>query len=319
MPRRNGGVLGKQNRTTTIKASGLWSLSDIIESKKAENWPKTAFLAEVLMIAGGGAGGQSIGAGGGAGGVLLGTLYIPLASSTYPIVIGAGGATGAEGNNGNNTTFYGLTCYGGGGAYSYTVTANTNLGKNGGSGGGGAGNRGGISAGGLATQTSQGGLTGYGNAGGIGKASGDPIQPAGGGGAGAPGQDGQNTGTTKAGDGGDGIYNNYRTGSNIGYAGGGSGHSYNSAANPTDKFATFGGGVSISNEKVSGAANTGGGGGGGGFMYGPAQGGGGSGIVVIRYAGAAKATGGTITTITVSGISYTVHSFITSGNFVVTG
>ena len=63
----------------------------------------------------------------------------------------------------------------------------------------------------------------------------------------------------------------------------------------------------------------GGGGAGGGFVYGPIQGAGGSGIVVIRYAGSARATGGTITTINVSGTSYTVHTFLTTDNFIVLG
>ena len=318
--RPNGGVLGATITIGIGSARGVHSIGQIFRSRASDAWPRAGTIeAEVLMIAGGGAGGVTIGGGGGAGGVLVGILYIPPTPTTYPVGIGAGGASGADGTNGSNTTFYGLTCYGGGGAYTYTTTNNTNLGKDGGSGGGGAGNRGGLSAGGAATQTSQGGLTGYGYAGGTGKASGDPIQPAGGGGAGAVGQDGQNTGTTKGGDGGDGIYNSFRTGSNVGYAGGGSGYSYNSAANPTDKRNTFGGGVSIANEKVSGVANSGGGGAGGGFVYGPIQGAGGSGIVVIRYAGSARATGGTITTINVGGTNYTVHTFTGNDNFVVAG
>jgi hypothetical protein len=59
-------------------------------------------------------------------------------------------------------------------------------------------------------------------------------------------------------------------------------------------------------------ANTGGGGGGGSHYNVTNKGGeGGSGIVVIRYAGAQKATGGTITTVG----NYTVHTFTTSGTF----
>ena len=168
----------------------------------------TAF--DVLMVAGGGAGGPFIGAGGGAGGVLVGSLAIPSPGS-YTITVGAGASTGAQGTNGSNTTCFGLVANGGGGAYNFTETNGANPGNAGGSGGGGAGNRGGTSAGGAATQTSQSTLTGYGYPGGIGKASGEPLQPAGGGGAGAAGQDGQNTAPLKAGDGGDGISNNYRT------------------------------------------------------------------------------------------------------------
>ena len=273
---------------------------------------------DILMVAGGGAGGPTIGGGGGAGGVLLGAFAIP-SSGSYTITVGAGAPIGAGGTNGSNTTCFGLVAIGGGGAYNYTETNGANPGNAGGSGAGGAGNRGGTSAGGAATQTSQSTLTGYGFAGGLGTASGDPIHPGGGGGAGAVGQAGQPTGTTKAGDGGDGIYNNYRTGSNVGYAGGGSGNSYNSAVNPTDKRATFGGGVSITNEGVPGVPNTGGGGAGGGFIYGPAQGSGGSGIVVIRYPTFTSniATGGNVTYYNADGVEYTVHTFTSSGNLVI--
>ena len=267
----------------------------------------------VLIIAGGGAGGPSIGAGGGAGGVLEGTLIVSL-PYTSTVTIGAGAPTGAEATNGSNTVCFGVTAIGGGGARSWTDANGANAGNAGGSGGGGAGNRGGTSAGGAATQTSQGGLTGYGNSGGIGKSSGDPIQPAGGGGAGGVGQDGINTGTTKAGNGGIGIYSEI-TGTNTGYAGGASGHSYNSAVNPDDARDIWGGGVSLDNIKVNGVANKGGGGAGGGFIYGPNQGAGGSGVVIVRYLGAQKATGGTVTTYSASGLTYTVHTFTGSGTF----
>jgi hypothetical protein len=270
-------------------------------------------VMNVLIIAGGGAGGPSIGAGGGAGGVLAGSLIVSL-PYTSTVTIGAGAATGAEGTNGSNTVCFGVTAIGGGGAYSWTGTNGVNAGNAGGSGGGGAGNRGGTSAGGAATQTSQSGLIGYGNSGGIGKSSGDPIQPAGGGGAGGVGQDGINTGTTKAGNGGIGIYSEI-TGTNTGYAGGASGHSYNSAANPDDTRATWGGGVSLDNTKVNGVANKGGGGAGGGFIYGPAQGAGGSGVVIVRYLGAQKATGGTVSTYSAEGLTYTVHTFNSSSTF----
>ena len=62
---------------------------------------------------------------------------------------------------------------------------------------------------------------------------------------------------------------------------------------------------------TSGSANTGGGG--GGYLF-NAQGGGsgGSGIVIIRYKGPQKATGGTVTTVGTE----TVHTFTSSGTFV---
>jgi hypothetical protein len=65
----------------------------------------------------------------------------------------------------------------------------------------------------------------------------------------------------------------------------------------------------------SGTANTGGGGGGGSiYIQSNAQyfgSSGGSGVVVIRYPGAARASGGTITD--VSGFTY--HTFTSSGTF----
>ena len=280
--------------------------------------------ANVFMVAGGGAGGSFIGAGGGAGGILVGSLILPT-QTTYAVVIGAGGAAGSDGTPGANTTFAGFNTIGGGGAYAYTGTNGANQGIAGGSGGGGAGNRGGTSAGGAALQTSQtnayGTLTGYGNAGGIGTASGDPIQPAGGGGAGGVGGNGRSSSPTKAGDGGLGIYNAFRTGANIGYGGGGTGQPYNSAENPVNNRDTFGGGVSTGNDIVSGVANTGGGGGGAGFApySGPGvQGAGGSGIVVIRYAGNVRGSGGTITNYTSANVYYTVHTFTTSGSLIIT-
>jgi hypothetical protein len=70
---------------------------------------------------------------------------------------------------------------------------------------------------------------------------------------------------------------------------------------------------------VAGTANTGGGGGGGTGIEAPASGltgrnagkAGGSGIVIIRYAGAQRGTGGTV--VTTGG--YTYHTFTSSGTY----
>jgi len=66
---------------------------------------------------------------------------------------------------------------------------------------------------------------------------------------------------------------------------------------------------------VEGTANSGGGGGGGALEdatdRGPAAGG--SGIVIVRYVGDQRATGGTVT----SDSGYTIHTFTSSGTFVV--
>jgi hypothetical protein len=60
---------------------------------------------------------------------------------------------------------------------------------------------------------------------------------------------------------------------------------------------------------TAGAANTGGGGGGG---ISPSNSlAGGSGVVIIRYAGAQRGTGGTVT----SSGGYTYHTFTSSGTF----
>jgi hypothetical protein len=61
---------------------------------------------------------------------------------------------------------------------------------------------------------------------------------------------------------------------------------------------------------VAGTANTGGGGGGG---YSSFDGyAGGSGIVIIRYAGSQRGTGGTVT----SSGGFTIHTFTSSGTYI---
>ena len=64
------------------------------------------------------------------------------------------------------------------------------------------------------------------------------------------------------------------------------------------------------------ATNTGGGGGGGAHYNANNYGGnGGSGVVVIRYIGAQRATGGTVYTYTTGTVTYTAHAFFSSGVF----
>jgi hypothetical protein len=64
-------------------------------------------------------------------------------------------------------------------------------------------------------------------------------------------------------------------------------------------------------QATPGAANTGAGGGGAGAGYDQGGQNGGSGIVIIRYPGAQRGTGGTVTT---TG-GYTYHRFFSSGTF----
>jgi hypothetical protein len=81
------------------------------------------------------------------------------------------------------------------------------------------------------------------------------------------------------------------------YAGGGGGYGDNGGAQP-------GGSGGGGNGNAAGTANTGGGGGGNVRA-------GGSGVVIVRYAGAQRGTGGTVT----SAGGYTYHTFTSSGTF----
>jgi hypothetical protein len=67
---------------------------------------------------------------------------------------------------------------------------------------------------------------------------------------------------------------------------------------------------SSSSNAVDGTANRGGGGGGGTQSY-QSSASGGSGVVIIRYAGAQRGTGGTVT----SAGGFTYHTFTSTGTF----
>ena len=123
------------------------------------------------------------------------------------------------------------------------------------------------------------GFAGQGNDGGDGARSGEGAALGGGGGAGAVGGPAappprRSPGSTPGGAGGIGLENNYRTGSNIYYAGGGAGNASSEGQFYAYKAAAQGGGGSGAGASGAGGVNTGGGG---------AGGNGGSGIVVIRY------------------------------------
>jgi hypothetical protein len=234
---------------------------------------------EYLVIGGGGAGGDG-GGGGGAGGLLVGSGTASIA--TYDTSVGAGGTaqfeTGNAGNNGAASSIVGtgisLTAIGGGGGGG--SISGQNAGRNGGSGGGGHVYNTTPGSGGTATQ-------GY--AGGSGGRVSNQNFGGGGGGAGSAGQGYLNYSYDFWGNiyyfwqnnAGDGIYNSYRDGTSVGYAGGGS---------PADQSArattTFGGGGTNGAPNYSGIAGVDGkgGGGGAGIMY---PGRGGSGIIIIRY------------------------------------
>jgi hypothetical protein len=290
-----------------------------LEVYREATWENFSMLynIEYLVVAGGGGGGAGraseswfAGGGGGAGGAIDSTLTVPVAS-VYSIVVGAGGNGQVAGANhqtatgvdGNNSTAFGQTAIGGGAAGSYQESGGIRLGRNGGSGGGGG-------AGGT-DSTGGSGTAGQGNDGGTGAGSGGT---GGGGGASASGENGSGE---DGGNGGDGI--NWKSLGTYYAGGGGGGAPSISGYNGTPGDGGQGGGgdgrVSVGSGAVgnAGTANTGGGGGG---MGGDAAivntgGAGGSGIVIIRYLGGQRATGGTVT----SAGGYTYHTFTSSGTF----
>jgi len=268
---------------------------------------------EVLVVAGGGGGGAyAAGAGGGAGGVVYNTNYAVTPGSAISVTVGNGGNGGVWSSpspqNGQNSLFGKLTAVGGGaGGQGW----GGNPGSSGGSGGGGAGYDG------ISTQNyiSGGGFTpGQGFSGGRGKGiSGNRGAGGGGGGAGGPGGDATNFG---AGNGGRGLPFNI-SGVMRYYGGGGGGGDYGSSGGGNGGVGgggTQSGGNSSSQTATNGAANTGGGGGGSRSATPDSWNGGngGSGVVIVRYPGSQKATGGN--TIITSG-GYTIHTFTSSGTF----
>jgi hypothetical protein len=252
------------------------------------------YLVDYLVIAGGGGGGgASWSGGGGAGGYLSSALSLST-STAYTITIGAGGAGGAitnRGVNGSNSVFGSITAIGGG--YGSPGDSNSTW-MNAGSGGSGGG---GGSDGGSSTGAGGSGTTGQGNAGGTGGT--DGVSTRGGGGGGGAGGVGGNRIAGVGGNGGAGTASSI-TGTSVTRGGGGAG-----AGNTTNGTATGGGGSAPSG---AGTANTGGGGGGASNSSGGA---GGSGIVVVRYPGSQRGTGGTVT----SSGGYTIHTFTSSGTF----
>jgi hypothetical protein len=266
----------------------------------AANIPKnTLSSVEYLIVAGGGSSGNRIAGGGGGGGLLAGVTEVT--SQSYIITVGAGGSaptdtnSGSDGNNGQNSTAFGFNAIGGGRG---GVDGNT-AGKSGGSGGGARGNA--IALGGLSTigQGNSGGNSASGRGGG------------GGGGAGQPGGDGKDPAYT-AGNGGNGISSNI-TGTVTFYAGGGAGGAGDGLGRAFGGLGGGGDGGQISSEVgQNGVTNTGGGGGGGGFTdsSNALGGSGGSGVVIIRYPGPQRATGGTVTQVG----NDIVHTFTAVGS-----
>ena len=240
---------------------------------------------------------------------------------------------------GGNSVFGSLTAIGGGfGASSYYgYLPNSGVGGTGGSGGGCSGyTHGGEryvdgAFGSTANNTAGQGFPG-GNSGNP-TTGADDHYSGGGGGAGGRGTSGPGHAGPNGirANGGPGIL--YPTMSPYYFAGGGGGSGYSgdggnggiggggggSASNGNIGLAGTGG-INVGSNGSSGnnapggnaGANTGGGGGGGSHYNSNNKGGdGGSGIVIVRYSGPQKATGGTISTVA----GYTIHTFTSSGTF----
>jgi hypothetical protein len=264
-------------------ASGIFTQRQVQREIIKGSWSNLKTPAvEYLVVAGGGSGGNSIGGGGGAGGLLQG--HIPVISGTpITVTVGAGGSA----SQGGNTAFASIIATGGGKGGAYL----DEIGGPGGSGGGGGAREtpalnanGGV------------GISGQGNAGGVGFPLSTNYTGAGGGGAGTIGRTAVNN---YAGNGGDGLASEI-SGNRTVYAGGGGG-----ATHPTGTAGVGGSGgggagtASGGGAGVAGTTNLGAGGGGG--TYPNAGGGaGGSGVVIISYpdtyANAASQTNGTFST-----------------------
>jgi len=238
--------------------------------------------ADILVVAGGGGGGGDNGGAGGAGGMIAYTNWT-IAGGTnpadnYTVTIGGGGS-GTSGyhsndNAGGQDTVFGVGRSEWNGTAGYMLTAK----------GGGRG----------ATGDSGGAANGYGGGGSHGQdptvgytdgantiqcySGGYSTGNNGGGGGGGASEVGADATDSCGGAGGDGLENNFRTGSNVFYAGGGGGGEPQNSNGCQAVGGAGGGGAGWS----TGTANTGGGGGGGRQASTNGQAGG-TGIVVIRY------------------------------------
>ncbi|HEX3365601.1 Ig-like domain-containing protein [Phenylobacterium sp.] len=302
-PGHGTAVIGSSGTAVTYTATsgygGIDSFTYTIANDQGATATATvsvnALSVEYLVVGGGGGGGNVEGGGGGAGGLLQGVT--PTGVGSLTVTVGSGGAGGAPGANGGSSSLGSLIAAGGGGG---GYASGAYLAQNGGSGGGG---------GGLVAMSGGSGTSGQGFKGG------DSVshEAAGGGGAGAPGQ-ASPTGSA-AGAGGAGV-NSSISGSLANYAAGGGGGGY-SNGDDVNILAGAAGGTSggaggyWSDAGQSAPSNLGGGGGG---ALSTTGGSGGSGVVILRYRGAPKATGGTITQIG----GYTIHTFTTGGTLAVT-
>jgi hypothetical protein len=252
----------------TISSYGLYTIHSFL-SGVGTYTNDEAQSVDILIIAGagGGAGTDNGGGGGaGAGGMQIQTSSL-LADTSYTVTVGAGGA-GATGSGTASGVAGSDSIISGSGFSTLTSTG-------GGFGGGTSGGAGGSGGGSFKTNSPGSGTAGQGNDGGTGAT--DDATYDNGGGGGGKGAVGANASAGGSGAGGAGATNDYRTGENVTYAGGGAGGAY--GGKTAGSGGAGGGGVGAvgTGTAGNGTVNTGGGGGGGG-----AGGSGGSGIVVIR-------------------------------------
>jgi hypothetical protein len=268
-----------------------------LETYNGTEWRKInkvipTYAVDYLVVAGGGGGGWASGSGGGGAGGLLESNANLTAGTSLTLVIGAGGqnpAGGVPGENGSNSsiTEISIVSIGGGGGGSEQGIAP----GNGGSGGGGQ----------ISSQKGTGTL-GQGNDGGFGNTVQTGSTYYGGGGGGA-GQVGENAPSNRSGNGGNGLASliisttiassnsvGEVSGSEVYFAGGGSGMAQLNNNQGTRGTAGLGGGgvggYYASGTYVrgeNGSSNTGGGGGGGSpSSAGPNEAFGGSGVIILR-------------------------------------
>jgi len=331
--------VGTLNATTGVKlpsyASGSFPTTDLqvgqiiydstnkeIRLYNGSSWVGLypQFYAEFLVCGGGGGGGGSFGGGGGGGGVIYQKAFPMTSGMSWDVRVGAA-APGSPANTDQGTIAQsgGFSRFGhfyadggGGGSSRLCDGGGCRWGQPAGSGGCGGGG-GHVNTGPKTIPGS--GLPGQGFNGGwgrVGQATTPNHASGGGGGAGGPGGDFCNGST--GGRGGDGYYSTI-SGTGVYYAAGGGGGVYTDGAGGAGGTGGGGTGGRYQSGQLSSGTNATGfgcGGGGGGYTY--SGGNGTSGIVIVRYSGGTRATGGTISSVG----GFTIHTFSTPGNFTFT-
>jgi len=278
-------VIARVVTPSTTYLSNTWGTPSV-----ALTASQSSALSVDYLVVGGGGGGwgpTNVSApAGGAGGYNSGSQTWPVGAS-FGVTVGGGGVSASSAQNGTNSKIVS------------SALTNDLVGAGGGHGGypGGAGGSGGASGGA--------GLAGQGYAGG------GESTWTGGGGGGANGVGSNASYKGQNGYGGPGkqwLDGNY-------YAGGGGGGNYTTGAQVAGGVGGGGNGGGRGAGQPGGT-NTGGGGGGAASAYYTYQYGGvgGSGVVIIRYAGSTRATGGSIS----SAGGYTYHTFTSNGTFTIT-